>query len=96
MRDSKELTCILSKYLCLDKRRVVFLSGMIQSILVVRSISLPRIVTSIVGGGKASSWYRRAQRFFANARLDMDDVARILYAFFFYRSESDFSDVRSN
>lgn len=83
MKDTKELTDSLSKFLSWDKRRVTCLAGMIMALMVVRTISLPKIVTAIVGGGKAESWYRRAQRFYAGAQLDLDEVARFLYFLFF-------------
>ena len=83
MRDTKELADSLSKSLSLDKRRVTCLSGMIMALMVVRTISLPQIVTAIISGGKVESRYRRAQRFFANAPLDLEEVARFIYSLFF-------------
>jgi hypothetical protein len=86
MKDTKELSESLSKSLTLDKRRIVCLAGMVMALMVVRTISLPKVVTAIMGGGKSGSWYRRAQRFFSEAKLDLNEVAQFSCSLFFTKA----------
>jgi hypothetical protein len=78
MKDIKGLSFILREKLSLNKCRVDCLTGMIMALMVVRTINLQILSKAIKSGTLAESCVRRLQRFFVEAKIDFDQLAKVL------------------
>ena len=78
MKDIKELSFILREKLSLNKCRVDCLTGIIMALMVARTINLQILSKAIKSGTLAESCVRRLQRFFVEAKIDFDQLAKAL------------------
>lgn len=78
MKDIKGLSLILREKLSLNKCRVDCLTGMIMALMVVRTINLQLLSKAIKSGTLAESCVRRLQRFFVEAKIDFDQLAKVV------------------
>jgi hypothetical protein len=75
MPQFSELCVILAKSFGWHKARLVCLARLLMSLMLVSTVNLPRIALGFGGDAKVDSRYRRLKRFFAEARLDFQQVA---------------------
>lgn len=69
-----QLKPILSQNLTMNKARIACLSLIIIAIIQVQNSNLKKIARGFIQGNTDSN-YRRIQRFFAQVRIDQDDIA---------------------
>ena len=87
MNSIKGLSGILQANVGLSKPRQRCLAVLVMSIILVRTVNLKRVCQSCPCGGVASSWYRRMQRFFAEADFNFEKVATYLLSLFVSHEE---------
>lgn len=74
MSTFNQLKTILSQNLTMNKARIACLSLIIIAIIQVQNSNLKKIARGFIQGNTDSN-YRRIQRFFAQVRIDQDDIA---------------------
>lgn len=80
--DISELEQILSKELKHDKRRISWLSKLIQGLYIAKTTNLSKVARTIKHKGKVQSRYRRIQRFFGSFEFDHGACAEIIMNLF--------------
>lgn len=73
-----ELYGILSLYFTGNKARVVCMTNLLIDLLTAASTNLSKVACNMPGGIKIMSKYRRVQRFFAEVKLDCDQLAAFI------------------
>ena len=81
MDNIKVLTRIVQANIGLSKPRQTCLAAMVVGIVQARTVNLKRVCQSCSSDGLTSSWYRRMQRFFAEADFNFEKVAKYLRSF---------------
>ena len=79
MKDTSGLAASLNGYLGWNKARMICFVRMLLGLFAVRSINLTEIALAMDGKAKASSRYRRLQRFFSLFRIDFIQIARWIF-----------------
>jgi hypothetical protein len=82
MDSIKGLERIVQANIGLSKPRQTCLAAMVVGIVQARTVNLKRVCQSCSCDGRTSSWYRRMQRFFAEADFNFDKVAKYLLSLF--------------
>lgn len=84
MKHISELERSLSIHLDWNKSRMGCLARMVMALIAVRSVNLVDLACAWgESSAKASSHYRRLQRFFSGFQMDFDVIARFLFRLFF-------------
>jgi len=85
--DISELEQILSKTLGHDKRRVKWLSKLVQGLYLAKTTNLSKVARAIKHETKVQSRYRRIQRFFESAHFEQGICAEIVMNLFDWGDE---------
>jgi len=85
--DISELKQILSKTLGHDKRRVKWLSKLVQGLYLAKTTNLSKVARAIKHETKVQSRYRRIQRFFESAHFEQGICAEIVMNLFDWGDE---------
>lgn len=80
--DISELEKILSEELRLDKRKIFWLSKLIQSFYFAKTTNLSKVARTIKHESKIQSRYRRIQRFFESFEFSQSACAKIIMNLF--------------
>jgi len=90
MKRSSELVSILSKSFNWDKRRLDCFSKMLLALFKVRTVNLKKLAIGFEGTAQRDSRYKRLKRFFAQFRINQEQLARWAIKLFFADSGKKF------
>jgi len=88
MKLINELGDTIHKNLGWNKARIGCLVKMLLALLITRTVNLNKLACAFDSDAKQLSRYRRLQRFFAKFLIDYDQIAQLLFGFFFSLSDS--------
>lgn len=80
MKHISELSNILNQHFHWHKSRIEFLAEMLKGIIAVKTVNLKQISLTFSSKAKASSSYRRIQRFFKNFNFDPIIILRFVFS----------------
>ena len=75
-----------------NKARISCLVRMLLALLITRTVNLNKLACAFDSDAKQLSRYRRLQRFFAEFPIDYDQIAQLLFGFFFFIGRCLFDD----
>ncbi len=83
MYQTSELGKILNEYFDWNKTRMDCFTGMLLSLIAVRTVNLSEIAVGFMSLANKESRYRRLQRFFSDFNIDMEKMACFIFSLFF-------------
>jgi hypothetical protein len=83
MEHISELSGILNGYLDWNKARVTCFVKMLLALMVTRTVNLNKLACAFLSDKEQASRFRRLQRFFAQFKMDYDQIASFIFRMFF-------------
>lgn len=83
MEHISELRGILNGYLGWNKARATCFVKMLLALMVTRTVNLNKLACAFLSDKEQASRFRRLQRFFAQFKIDYDEIAGFIFRMFF-------------